>query len=137
MKLFVVLAIFGAFGVGYYLTSSGKGTDLGSGVITSVPAATFSERVQAGDSMLIDIRTADEFASGTIPGSINVDFYDTAGFNTYLDSLDKDASYLIYCRSGSRSSKALTMMKRKGFAKVTDLSGGIIAWQQAGLPLSQ
>ncbi len=64
-----------------------------------------------------------------------IDFY-SPDFEAQLDTLDKDAEYLVYCRSGNRSSQAMSMFKDLGFANVTELEGGIITWAEAGFPLT-
>lgn len=79
-------------------------------------------------AVLLDVRTPAEFASGHLTGARNIDFYNPA-FVSELRKLDKNASYFVYCRSGSRSGQTLTLMKKEGFAKVTDLTGGIASHQ--------
>ena len=83
---------------------------------------------------ILDIRTPDEFASGHIAGATNLDFYEPQ-FAGWLDDLDKDTPYLVYCRSGNRSASAIETMKSLGFAEVYELDGGIVSWAQSGLPL--
>ncbi len=75
---------------------------------------------------IIDIRTKEEFDSGNIERSINFDFY--GDFEKELLSLDKNHTYLIYCRSGNRSSQAMEMFKKLEFSEVYDLEGGYSAW---------
>ena len=83
--------------------------------------------------VILDVRTLQEFADGYVEGAINIDF-SSATFGDELDALDKEKTYLIYCRSGNRSGQALGMMEELGFQEVYNLSGGISAWQDAGLP---
>ena len=85
---------------------------------------------------VLDIRTPEEFASGYIAGATNLDFYE-AEFSSWLDDLDKDAPYFVYCRSGNRSNGAGSILKKHGFENVYNLGGGITAWQSANLPLSK
>lgn len=82
----------------------------------------------------MDIRTADEYNAGHLRGAKQIDYYQTQQFSDYLDSLDKNAKYLIYCRTGHRSSLALKIMQEKDFTNLMDLSGGITAWTSKGLP---
>lgn len=102
--------------------------------IIKVNAATFNQLVQNPDFTILDIRTEEEFRSGTILSSINVDYYKSESFKSELNKLDKSKKYLVYCRSGNRSAKAIEIMKSLGFTDVTELDGGIISWQAAGLP---
>lgn len=72
---------------------------------------------------LIDIRTPSEYSAGTISNATNIDFYSPA-FKAEIDKLDKNEPVLIFCMSGGRSSKALSMMKDLGFDHVLELEGG-------------
>ena len=86
--------------------------------------------------VILDVRTAKEFASGHIEDAINIDYYSRT-FLDDLDRLDKVKTYLVYCRSGSRSTKAFNLMKELGFQKVYGLEGGIMRWQKEGLPTTK
>jgi rhodanese-related sulfurtransferase len=78
------------------------------------------------NAVLLDVRTPDEFAGGTIPGALNVDFFSTS-FTQKVDKLDKSATYFVFCRSGNRSGQACKIMHQMGF-DVRNLSGGIGAY---------
>jgi rhodanese-related sulfurtransferase len=88
------------------------------------------------DFIIIDVRTPEEFAEGYIENAINIDFYSET-FRDELNNLDKDKTYLIYCRSGGRSGNALNIMAELNFREVYNISGGIIAWKAAGLPTTK
>lgn len=75
---------------------------------------------------LIDVRTAGEFASGTINNAKNIDIM-SADFQRQIRCLDKSKDYFLFCRSGGRSGQACNMMADAGF-KVYNLHGGIHAW---------
>ncbi len=89
---------------------------------------------RAADVVLLDVRTPEEFGEIHVPGSVNIDYY-AADFASRLDDLPKDVPYVVYCRSGNRSSMTMDIMADLGFSEVFDVDGGIIAWQAAGLPL--
>ena len=91
------------------------------------------ENQDSPDFVILDVRRAGEYAQGHIEAAINMDFYSPT-FTNDLDKLDKDKTYLIYCRSGNRSGQALGIMDELGFQEVYNMSGGISAWQDAGLP---
>ncbi len=86
--------------------------------------------------MILDVRTEPEFATGRLSEAINIDLYDS-GFGSRLDRFDKEAPYVVYDRTGSRSAEATAAMAELGFTNVYEIDGGIIAWTQAGLPIEQ
>lgn len=83
---------------------------------------------------IIDVRTPQEFHAGHIEGAKVIDFYDK-GFREKLKSLDKEATYLVYCRSGNRSGKTLHMMKQLGFQSAYNMKGGMKAWIKMQYPV--
>jgi rhodanese-related sulfurtransferase len=101
-------------------------------VSASDAATVLNER--APEVVLLDVRTPEEFNEVRVPGSVNVDFY-AADFASQLDTLAKDVPYVVYCRSGNRSSQTMNIMRELGFLEVWDVDGGIISWNEAGLPL--
>ena len=86
------------------------------------------------NTIILDVRTPEEFATGYIAGAVNLDFK-SPEFARKLDTQDRTKTYIVYCRSGGRSAKAMTMMKEKGFSRVYNLKGGILFWKEKGLPL--
>lgn len=141
MKYIVVVIglVVTAFVFGNFLTSSSTANKPQvqgvSQEINSLPVAQFQQLFSTGNYTLLDIRTQEEYLAGHLPKSQQVDFYQTDSFSKFLDNLDKQAKYLIYCRSGNRSAKALTIMQAKGFTSVSDLSGGYNAWVNLNLPI--
>ena len=83
------------------------------------------------DFVILDVRTPEEFQSGHIEGAINVDYYNP-GFEVELGKLDRAKTYLVYCRTGSRSENTFAYMKELQFRQIYDLEGGITAWRAAG-----
>lgn len=94
------------------------------------------EYENGGDFVIIDFRTKSEYSSGYIKNSTNLDFYDN-NLKNNLNNLDKNKTYLIYCRSGNRSGQALKIMKDLGFKKVYNMIGGIIDWESKKYPLEK
>ncbi len=87
------------------------------------------------DFQTIDIRTSQEqITDGYIADSILIDFYQY-DFTKNLSQLDKNKTYLIYCKTGNRSEKTLEMMQELSFKQVYNLRGGINNWKDEGLPL--
>lgn len=102
---------------------------------TSLPVDDFAEAASSGEYSIIDIRTLEEYQQGYIPSAVQIDYYQTTAFLNYLDSLDKNKKYLIYCRSGNRTAQALQIMKERGFRNVWDLSNGINMWKASNYPV--
>ena len=88
------------------------------------------------DFVIIDVRTPEEFAEGPVEKATNIDYYSET-FRDELNNLDKNKTYLVYCRSGNRSGNALNIMAELNFREVYNMSGGIIAWNAEGLPTVQ
>ncbi len=88
------------------------------------------------DFLILDVRTPGEFRRGFIEGAILMDYY-APDFRERFAALDRNATILVYCHSGSRSSDVLQLADSLGFARVFDLRGGIVAWVAEGLPLTK
>ena len=69
-----------------------------------------------------------EYQQGHLKNSVLLDFYSPT-IQADIDALDKSKEYLIYCRSGARSGSACNYMAQSGFAKVTNMAGGIMTWR--------
>ncbi|GIV31727.1 MAG: hypothetical protein KatS3mg030_029 [Saprospiraceae bacterium] len=87
----------------------------------------FREKMKEPGVVILDVRTPEETAQGKIEGAIELDYFDEH-FADKLDSLDRNKTYLVYCRSGNRSAKASALMVQKGFRNVYNLKGGYRAW---------
>jgi len=77
--------------------------------------------------ILLDVRTPEEFNDGHFTDAINIDFR-AQDFADNIDKLDKGKTYLVYCRGGVRSAKAMSLMKENGFKSVYNLEGGLLRW---------
>lgn len=136
----IIVLVLGTIGIVFFYFQIGNNTNtMQTNQATSdrLQAADFQKALASGEYTLLDIRTIEEYNEGHLKDAIQKDFYLTDSFTQYLQSLDKNKKYLIYCRSGNRSGKALTQMKRMGFTNVADLEGGIGAWTAANLPLEK
>lgn len=101
--------------------------------LVAPPAAA---EVIAGESpVVLDVRTPEEYAEGHLADAVLIDFYD-ADFAVQLDELDKDVTYVVYCRSGNRSESTIQTMRELGFTDVVEVAGGIQAWVTSGLDLA-
>ncbi len=85
--------------------------------------------------VVIDIRTQEEYGAGHLEAvNMLMDYY-APDFKERLAKLDKNAKYLLYCRTGHRTGITLGVMKNMGFTDIHDIEGGITAWIAAGWPV--
>lgn len=82
---------------------------------------------------ILDVRQPDEFRDGHIGGAKLIPLNELP---TRIDELPKDREIICVCRSGARSSAAVGQLGRAGYTAI-NLQGGMIAWQQAGLPIKK
>ena len=92
------------------------------------------ERSGDEDFVILDVRTPEEFSGGHIEGAIIIDF-NSENFEDEIGKLDRNITYLIYCRTARRSSLALDIMEDLGFTDVYNLKGGIVRWEEEGFPV--
>lgn len=84
--------------------------------------------------VILDIRTPAEFKQGHIAGAAILDYYNPS-FRKDLERLDKSKTYLIYCRTGNRTSRTLAMVENMGFYTIYHMQRGIVEWYAQKLPL--
>lgn len=92
----------------------------------SVNAEQFAREIEREEMQLVDVRTAEEFAEGHIPGAMNMDVNGVA-FDAQIATLETDRPVALYCRSGRRSKVAAEKVAKAGF-EVVELDGGILSW---------
>lgn len=88
------------------------------------------------NSMLLDVRTPREVSKSYIKDAVFMNFHDSL-FKQKLTTIDKSKTIFVYCAIGVRSHDAAVMLRENGFKEVYDLSGGIINWKLAGLPVEK
>lgn len=86
-------------------------------------------------TVILDVRTPEEVAEGHLPGAKNIDVQDEL-FQQNIEQLNKNKTYLLYCRSGKRTAVAGAKMKAAGFKKVYMMDGGITSWKEKGKPVT-
>jgi len=87
----------------------------------------FKEKMEDPNTVVIDVRGESEMAEGYIEGYKLINMF-SPDFVDQLENLDRDKTYLVYCRSGNRSAQTCSLMTRMGFSQVYNLNGGIMAW---------
>ncbi len=81
------------------------------------------------NAVVLDVRTADEWADGIVPNAKMIDIYKGQGFIYEVDALDKSKTYFVYCKAGGRSAQACQIMSQLGFENTFNLIGGFMQWQ--------
>ena len=89
------------------------------------------EFIELNDAILVDVRTEDEYNSGYIENSLNIDYFSN-DFSVNADKLDKNTPIILYCRSGNRSSMSANKISKLGFKEIYNLEGGILEWIEEG-----
>lgn len=83
------------------------------------------------NAQFIDVRMAEEYATGHAPGAV---LRPLPELTRWAPTLDKKAPVVVICRSGSRSMKAATQLQQLGFTEIINVQGGMLDWEQQGLP---
>lgn len=89
----------------------------------------FGSKIGTENTVLIDVRTPDEYAEGHIPNALNINF-NAPDFAEQMEKMDKSKIYLVYCRSGARSGRAADLMSSSGFNTIYTLQGGVLGWNE-------
>jgi rhodanese-related sulfurtransferase len=105
----------------------------GGGAVGTLEA---TRLMNQGGSLVLDVREAAEFAAGHLPRARNIPL---AELNKRVDEIARfrDKPVLVTCKGGTRSGSACRMLKGAGFTNVVPLKGGIVAWEQASLPVER
>ena len=111
------------------------GSILAGTQLTQVSVDQAKEMIQkrggTADFVVLDVRTPQEFAEGHLPDGVNLNLM-TPDFESRLAAMDRAKTYLVYCRTGNRSAKAIQIMERLGFQSVYHMYEGIVGWQKKG-----
>lgn len=101
--------------------------------IESIAPQAFAEKIKATpNAQILDVRTPEEFASEHIENAVNIDWLGS-DFVANTANFDKSKPVFVYCKSGGRSTKAAAKLAELGFTNISELQGGIMKWNAAGL----
>jgi len=93
----------------------------------NIDAPTFDELSEKENTIILDVRAPEEEVEGVIEGAKQINIM-APDFADKIKALNTDKTYLVFCRSGGRSSTACGFMAKNGFDKLYNLEGGINAW---------
>ena len=102
----------------------------------SVNTLEATQLINRQDAIVVDVRETAEFGKGHILNARNIPL---SQFGTRCTEIDKFKAkpVILACETGNRSGSAASVLRKRGFEQVFNLSGGIAAWQQAGLPVEK
>jgi len=113
------------------LAMFGLTTACGQQNYENVDVQGFSELMEDPSVVLLDVRTASEFAEGHIVGAILIDQGESDFLEKAKSMLPTDKKIAVYCRSGRRSANAAGRLAAEGY-RCVNLKGGVLAWKEAG-----
>ena len=114
----------------------GLTTACGQGNFENTDVQGFSEFVADSSVVILDVRTASEFAEGHIKGAILIDQGQSDFVEKAKSTLPINKKIAVYCRSGRRSANAAGKLADIGY-KCVNLKGGIIGWEKTGMPVAK
>ncbi len=95
-----------------------------------------TQLINREDAVVVDVREDSEYHGGHIINALHIPLGHVQQRVGELEK-HKDKPIIVGCRSGQRSARACGVLKKAGFDNVYNLGGGVLAWQNAGLPLSK
>lgn len=130
MKLKFINALF----AGVLLTAAITGSTLAAAELAKTVKVEQVTQLQSAGSLVLDVREVSEYAEAHVSGSTLIPLGQLAQRLQELGA-DKSKPVVLICRSGRRSAQAQTILEQAGFSAASNVEGGMIAWQKAGLPV--
>lgn len=98
------------------------------------PAVLSLQIEQDSAPLILDVRTPEEYAEGHVPGAVNIEYRQIPVQVETLRAYE-DKTVVVYCERGVRAGRAEAALVEAGFTSVVELSGDMVAWRAAGLPI--
>lgn len=102
----------------------------------TVTADAVHQRMASDEAMplIVDVREPHEYRSGHIEGARLAPLGNVA---RELEDVEKDSEIVLVCRSGNRSGKAQAILEERGYTRVFNMEGGMLAWEKRGHPVTK
>jgi len=82
--------------------------------------------------LILDVSSVGEYAQGHLKGALNIPLSELA---LRMSEIDVNSPVLVYCRTGRRSAQACSALVKRGFGRVYNMEGGLLAWIDSGYPI--
>ena len=107
-----------------------------AGSVAPIGQDALLERMTSGEGglLVLDVRSAKEFAEGHVPGAVNISHEELAARLPEIEA-ERGAEVVVYCRSGRRAQVALDLLAKAGFERLYHLEGDYLAWSAADQPV--
>jgi rhodanese-related sulfurtransferase len=110
--------------------------------VGSATAAETAEKLRAGTAVVVDVRQSSEWEAGHIDGSVPaprglLEFFADPASPRHAEALEPERPTIVVCHSGARAALAAATLQDMGYDDVSVLDGGVSAWVEAGLPLTE
>jgi phage shock protein E len=98
------------------------------------PAELHARQQKGGPLQIVDVRTAEEYATGHVPGAVNIPHTELA---ERLGEVEAEDEVVLYCMKGPRARIGEKILEQAGVSKIFHLEGGMTAWRESGLPIEE
>ena len=102
------------------------------GTVPQLTPRALAERMRSGEVAVIDVRGRGEWEAGHLTGAANIPL---GYLSQHVADVPRDRPVVLHCQAGARSAIAASLLRASGVSGVLNLTGGIAAWQEAGLPV--
>ena len=133
MSITLIAAVVIVAAIAIWYAMSNQQHDTTTNTARRITPQQYQTTYASRDHLLVDVRTPEEFATGHIPGAVNIPL---PSLPERMATLPHDRPIILYCSSGVRSREAAKILTQGGFSDVHDL-GVISEWRNQGLPVTQ